>query len=70
MTFWFIRQEYESDFEGQRWDTLLEAWLRLIPASGRFKPVYGTVMALQDLTARDHVESDPLNLDHLSTRGG
>jgi hypothetical protein len=28
------------------------------------------VSTLNDLTARDHVESDPLDLDHLSTRTG
>ncbi|MDG4583758.1 MAG: hypothetical protein P9E67_06670 [Candidatus Competibacter sp.] len=28
----------------------------------------GGVMTLNDLTARDYVESDPLDLDHLSSR--
>ena len=28
----------------------------------------GGVMTLDDLTARDYVESDPLDLDHLSSR--
>lgn len=69
LTFWFIREEDEMDFDGKPWDSLLEDWLKLIPASGRFKPVNGAVMALEDLTARDYVESDPLDLDYLSTRG-
>ena len=69
LTFWFIREEDEIDFEGQRWDALLDAWLNLIPATGRFTVVNGAVMALEDLTAKDYVESDPLDLDYLSTRG-
>jgi hypothetical protein len=69
LTFWFIREEGEIDFEGQRWDALLDAWLNLIPATGRFTVVNGAVMALEDLTAKDYVESDPLDLDYLSTRG-
>jgi hypothetical protein len=70
VTFWFIREEEAMDFEGRRWDTLLDSWLQLIPAAGRFRHVHGTVLALEDLTAKEYVESDPLDLDHLSTRGG
>jgi hypothetical protein len=69
VTFWFIREEEAMDFEGQRWDTLLGGWLQLIPATGRFRHVHGAVLALEDLTAKEYVESDPLDLDHLSTRG-
>ena len=69
VTFWFIREEEAMDFEGKRWDILLDGWLQLMPASGRFRPVHGAVLALEDLTAKEYVESDPLDLDHLSTRG-
>jgi hypothetical protein len=69
LTFWFIHAEEAMDFEGKRWDTLLESWLQLMPVAGRFRHVHGTVLALEDLTAKEYVESDPLDLDHLSTRG-
>jgi hypothetical protein len=69
VTFWFIHEEEAIDFEGKRWDTILGGWLQLMPAAGRFRHVHGTVLALEDLTAREYVESDPLDLDHLSTRG-
>jgi hypothetical protein len=69
LTFWFIHEEEAMDFEGRRWDTLLAGWLQLIPTSGRFRQVHGAVLALEDLTAKEYVESDPLDLDHLSTRG-
>jgi len=64
---WFIRNEGESDFNGRSWDMFLEGWLKLVPATGRFRTVEGIVITLDDLTARDYVESDPLDLDHLSS---
>lgn len=63
--FWFIRED-EYDFEGRSWDDLLDAWLNRVPARDRFVSVDGVVQTLDDLTARDYVESDPLDLDHLS----
>jgi hypothetical protein len=68
LMFWFIRNEDELDFEGNRWELLVEGWLRLIPASGRFTQANGVVVTLADLTAKDYVESDQLDLDYLSTR--
>ena len=65
--FWFVRQEDETLFEGTGWSDLLSAWLKLVPAAGRFRAVEGQVVTLEDMTAKDYVESDPLDLDHLST---
>lgn len=44
------------------------AWLDRVPPQGRFVDVSGLVQSLDDLTARDYVDSDPLDLDHLSSR--
>lgn len=68
LTFWFIRNENEPTFEQQGWDYYLEEWLKRIQARDRFIEVDGVVQTLDDLTARDYVESDRLDLDHLSTR--
>jgi hypothetical protein len=68
LTFWFIHEDSEATFEGMGWDALLNVWLQLMPAAGRFKTTDGMVAALEDLTAKDYVESDPLDLNHLSTR--
>ncbi len=68
ITFLFIRDDHASDFEGRPWHEYLEHWLALLPPSGRFHIVEGHVVALDHLTARDYVESDPLDLDHLSSR--
>ena len=70
LMFWFIRAETELNFEGKTWDTYLKAWLNLVPKSGRFTEVDGDVVTLEDITAKDYVESDPLDLDHLSTGTG
>lgn len=68
LTFWFVREADKVDFEGKSWASLLEAWLRLVPETGRFMKVHGQVATLEDLTAADFVDSDPLDLDHLSSR--
>jgi hypothetical protein len=70
LMFWFIRNESQPTFGQQGWDVLLRAWLARVPAAGRFAEVDGAVLTLDDLTARDYVESDPLDLDHLSSREG
>lgn len=67
LTFWFIRDEDQNQFKGVGWAQFLNQWLRLIPESGRYKNVEGSVVALEDMTAKEYVESDPLDLDHLSS---
>lgn len=67
VTFYFIRHEGEPDYEGLEWDHWLKRWLDLVPENGRFRPIQGAVVTLEDLTAREYVESDPLDLDHLSS---
>lgn len=64
--FWFIRSADEADFEGKSWADLLKEWLKLVQTSGRFKSVEGQVVALEDMNAAEYVDSDPLDLDHLS----
>ena len=68
LTFLFIPHEGVRDFEGQTWDSYLDQWLGLIPSQGRFTRVDGVVQTLDDISGREYVESDPLDLDHLSTR--
>lgn len=64
--FWFIREEGAEEFEGNTWDAMLAKWLSIVPPAGRFVRVDGTIVELEDLTAKDFVESDPLDLDQLS----
>ena len=66
LLFLFIRNEDAPDFENRTWPAHLEAWLKYIPESGRFTSVLGIILTLDDLTARDYIESDPFDLDYLS----
>lgn len=65
--FWFIRKEDAPDFEGKDWASLLQLWLDFLPGTGRYTSVGGLVTTLEDMRAQDYVDSDPLDLDHLST---
>ena len=68
LTFLFVPDEEEGRLEQRAWHKYLRQWLDLVQRSGRFVYVDGVVQTLDDLTARDYVESDPLDLDHLSGR--
>ena len=68
LTFWFVWNDDETAFETEDAEHCLTALPQAQPAPGRFVRVDGVVLTLDDLTARDYVESDPLDLDHLSTR--
>ena len=68
LTFWFIRNDAEPAFEPEGWELCQTALPQPQSTFGRFVRVAGLVLTLDDLTGRDYVESDPLDLDHLSTR--
>jgi hypothetical protein len=68
VTFWFVRRDEDIDFLGESWAVFLENWLKLVPEGGRFAKVQGQITTLEDMTAADYVASDPLDLDHLSSR--
>jgi hypothetical protein len=67
LIFWFIRDEDQNQFEEIGWNQFLQQWLELVPESGRYQSVEGLVVALEDMTAKEYVESVPLDLDHLSS---
>lgn len=70
LMFLFIRNENEPTFENQGWDHYLDAWLKRVTKKDRFVDVAGFVTTLDDITAREYIESDPLDLEHLSSREG
>ncbi len=51
---------------GGSWPDYLECWLERVEAKGRYVAVEGVVVALDQMSAREYVESDRLDLDHLS----
>jgi hypothetical protein len=67
LMFWFIRAEEDVRFKNKEWHELLAEWLKLLPPSVRFSAVDGAVVSLEDLTAKDYLQSDRLDLDRLSS---
>lgn len=76
LMFYFIANESsleEGDkegikFQGQLSQDLLDKWLNLMKKSRRFNKILGDIVTLKDITAEEYVESDRLDLDHLSYR--
>lgn len=66
LTFLFIPDGDAAQLDSSDPTDALANWLdRLVP-SGRFISVEGLLVTLDDLTARDYADSDPLDLEHLS----
>ena len=64
LMFWFVANP--EDEIAVRRSGVLPSWLTLVESSGRFKKVHGQITTHGDLTALDYLESDRLDLDHLS----
>lgn len=62
---WFIRAEDAPEPEGG-WALLLEKWLSLVAIKAPYSSVDGLITTLEDMTAKEYVDSDVLDLDHLS----
>ena len=68
LSWWFIK---DSDPVGVSvdWPRFLDQWLARFDQSGRFRLDSLIACRLEDMTARDYVESDRLDLDRLSAPG-
>lgn len=66
LMFWFIAKP-ENVVE-MRKSGVIQAWEKRILAGGRFKKVLSQIVTYSELTARDYLESDQLDLDYLSDR--
>jgi len=66
LNWWFIK---EADPVGSpaNWPIFLGRWLALFDQTGRFRLDPPIACRLEDMTARDYVESARLDLDQLST---
>jgi len=64
----FVRKD-TPEAAALEWHQLIEKWLGLCEAKGRVVKIDGTVMTLREMTAQEYVDSDPLDLGHLSLRG-
>lgn len=64
LMFWFVANP--EDAIEVRKSGVLPSWLTLVEPSGRFNRVLGQITTHEELTALDYLESDRLDLDHLS----
>lgn len=67
ISWWFVKDEDPPDVKAMSWGPLAGAWTALFDWSGRFSTDPPVVCRMEDMTARDYVESDLLDLDRLST---
>ncbi len=65
LTIWFIKDHDPGDGNSD-WSGQVESWIELFDQSGRFRVVSRIACRLDDITARDYVESDELDFDSLS----
>ena len=68
LTWWFIKDSDPEAVDAD-WPTFLDQWLSRFDRSGRFRLDTPIACRLEDMTARDYVESDLLDLDRLSVPG-
>lgn len=66
--FWLVRDDEIVGGDDELLLRFLADWLARVPPIGRFTSVDAVVATLDDLSAREYIESDPLDLDHLSAR--
>ncbi len=65
LSFWFIKDQ-EPDGFPSAWPDFVDEWVALLNLSVRFQIELAVACGLDDLTARDYLESDRLDLDSLS----
>lgn len=66
LSWWFIKEADPVDVH-INWPGFLDHWIALFDQAGRFRLDLPIACRLEDITARDYVESDRLDLDRLST---
>ncbi len=50
----------------EEWDEIVDSWIRRSDTLGVVRSIDGAMIPLDELTAREYVDSDPLDLDYLS----
>lgn len=61
------RAEAESIMDPDQWDEMVDSWLNRADPVGIVRSIDGAMIPLDELTAREYVDSDPLDLDYLSS---
>jgi hypothetical protein len=67
LSWWFIKDADPNEVDEVDWPGWADKWIKLFADTGRFNLDPPTVCRLEDMTARDYVESNRLDLDSLSS---
>ena len=62
------RAQAEATAPGQTWDEYLSRWVGRANKVGIVASIDGYVVPLDEMSARDYLATDPLDLDYLTTR--
>ena len=65
LNWWFVKEDEPADVQAD-WPRFLDHWLEFFDSPRRFRIDSAIACRLEDMTAQDYVESDPLDLDRLS----
>lgn len=65
LSWWFIK-DGDPQISKIDWSDRVDQWVKLFETANRFQTYSSIVCRLEDMTARDYVESDRLDLDRLS----
>ena len=65
LSWWFVKEDAAAGAQAD-WQPFLNQWLALFDRTGRFHIDSAIACGLEDMTAQDYVQSDPLDLDRLS----
>lgn len=60
---WFVLKDEAPVLDRS---TILEGWLAKVPAKDAFVSCQGRIVRYEDMTALEYIDSDPLDLDHMS----
>ncbi|MCY4555697.1 MAG: hypothetical protein OXF79_04820 [Chloroflexi bacterium] len=60
------REDAEEVMSEEEWDEVVDGWIRRTEPFGAIKSVDGAMIPLDELTAREYIDSDVLDLDYLS----
>ena len=64
------REEAEEVMSEEEWDNVVDGWIRRTEPFGAIRSVDGAMIPLDELTAREYIDSDVLDLDYLTWNEG
>jgi hypothetical protein len=69
LSFYFLRNDDAEGSDDETMERQIASWMKLVVPNHRFTELSRTICTIDDLTAREYVESEPLDLEFLSQAG-